>query len=180
MSEIATNLYPIPMRCITVIEKRIQKQMEAGGFLDGIKEYDREGRVDVLGSDSLPIIQPLQYTYNEEIWGGAAKTGQARGNTPLRAVGTLELFVGGRAEYGMFRRDDADDKGTGIMEWIDKLKDSIEMKEDGVTADAFLGDTVMEPVSFQLGENYISNLTLALILEVRLTTVGYYRGERSP
>lgn len=174
------DAYPVPVRPIVVIENRIQKSIsDANGLLKGVI-YDREARIQPLGCDTLPFIQPVDYPYFERIFGGAARDGQHKGNTPLITEGVLSFFVASRREYGMVTRDATDPTdGVGVFQWCDRLKDVIETDEDG-NVDAFLSGTVAKPVSFTVRNNYVSDLAYVVLLEVTLFSVPFYRGGRTP
>lgn len=175
--------YAIPIRPLVVIERRIKRQLE-GGFLAGLR-YDREGTLKPTGATDLPFLQPLMFSYEEVLWGGAGKDTQRRGNTPVRTEGTLELLVCAQRVFGFFDNGDREPEAgipndlMGAYEWLEKVKDSIETSKSG-DGDAFLHRTVMEPVTYTVRENYMSDLTLALLLEVKVITMGSVRGQRSP
>lgn len=170
--------YPIGIRPLVVIDKRLRYHAEAGKMriLDGML-IEKEAEVGIFGGDTLPACVIFQYTTEEEIFPGAGRMVDHPGNGVFRTIGEMEILVAAKREYGMFGREDLKHRNIGVNEWAERVKDAIDTSEDGKT-DSFLEDTCSQPVTFNIEENYISDLTFALILRIGLTTIPHYRGQR--
>jgi hypothetical protein len=181
------NDYPIPARPFAVMESRIIAATAAGKKLADVT-YDRECHVHHMGADDLPMIQPTEFTFFERVFGGRSQTPALQGNTQLVSEAKVGFFVIGRREYGFTRAETAD--GKGVMEWASILMDVIETNVGGGVAvppslvkpdiqDAFLLGTLAKPVTFDIKENFVAELSLIVLVECTLFSVPYWRAGRS-
>lgn len=174
--------YPLTVRPMKAIEERIRYQAVEGGqrLLDGIT-FDREGTLQPVGRDLLPLVQLASYNATEQIFGGAPRPGTARGNTPLVTVGILEIYIFTYSGYGYSRQDPLDEEdGRGLLEWVALVQDAIERKPQlSFEADAFLEGSLCKPVKFEVRDNFLSDQSLGVLLALEWTTQPYCRSERT-
>ena len=174
--------YPIPARAFAVMDARIAFWSAAGSgrVLVGVT-YDREALLEPMGADMLPMIQPVDYTWEETIFGGASSARERVGNTQVVSEITSTFFVAGRREYGLIQRStDNPEDGKGVLEWVSRLQDALEKSVDDGRQDSLLEGTLAKPMRFVCRQNYLSDLSFALLLEVSLFTMPYWRAGRTP
>ena len=175
----ALNTYPLTAQPFAVIENRISAALAVDKLLYGVT-YDREARLEPLGADMLPFIQPVNASYSEKIFAGGHSNPNHLNEWHTVADGRVSLLVAGRREYGLVQRSTGDaEDGKGILEWIARLQDAIELDATGVV-DPFLEGSLSRPVSFSIQNNYISDLSFVLLLDVSFQTNIFLRGQRTP
>lgn len=168
-----------------VIDKRLQYHSTPGSgrLLDGIK-YSREGILRIDGRGNLPALQPVTFT-DQESWGYGA-TGNL--GVPIKSSMTLMYLVSAKREYGLFQRDLSatltdDDKnylGTGILEWVARVRDAAERTTDGLdTIDALLEGSVSKPVLTAIREAPATDLAWSAVIEFQVDIESICRGARS-
>ena len=173
------NTYPLTAQPFAVIENRISAALAVDKLLYGVT-YDREARLEPLGADMLPFIQPVNASYSEKIFAGGHSNPNHLNEWHTVADGRVSLLVAGRREYGLVQRSTGDaEDGKGILEWIARLQDAIELDATGVV-DPFLEGSLSRPVSFSIQNNYISDLSFVLLLDVSFQTNIFLRGQRTP
>lgn len=175
----ALNTYPATAQPFAVIENRISAALVSGKLLYGVT-YDREAHLEPLGADMLPFIQPVNASYSEKIFAGGYDNPNHLNEWNTVADGKVSLLVAGRREYGLVQRSTGDaEDGRGVLEWIARLQDAIELDSAGVV-DPFLEGSLSKPVSFSIQNNYISDLSFVLLLDVSFQTNIFFRGQRTP
>ena len=177
----ALNTYPLTAKPFAVIENRISAALAVDKLLYGVT-YDREARLEPLGADMLPFIQPVNASYSEKIFAGGHNNQNNPNYTHWNTVadGRVSLLVAGRREYGLVQRSTGDaEDGKGILEWIARLQDAIELDATGLV-DPFLEGSLSRPVAFSIQNNYISDLSFVLLLDVSFQTNIFLRGQRTP
>lgn len=168
---------PCGIRPLWVIDQRLEFHTKAGGILEGLK-YDREGVVEVDGTDDLPYVQNLTIS-DEEGYGFAT------GNRDIQNQRKLFLIVSAERQYGLFRRDPDEEitdsciQGIGVMEWVERVRDAIETRGDVTEViDPFLEHTVTKPVVSSIREAPTSDKTWSLVIEINLEMGSTDRGTR--
>lgn len=166
----------IPNRPFAVMEYRIQEASRKGlgGLLDGVY-YDAEARLEPLGADRLPMIQPIDMRLVELQQAGAVLTGI--GNVPTFTEEEAIFLVVSSARYRWVKRGDATQ--NGVRDWVARFMDTIELDPDTGTVDTYLQDTVRRPITLSTQEIYMSQLVLAIEVRVSYETVAYHRGGRT-
>ena len=174
---------PVGLGPAFVIDERLAYHSKEGSgrILDGLR-YDREGQIEADGAEDLPFIQPItvqdQETFPEA---GVATAG-------VRNQVSLFFLVGAKREYGMFSRtphqevtgEDVLDHGTGVLEWLMRVRDAIETTPDGNSnVDPLLDGTLGKPITSAVREAPVSDLSWCLLLEVTYDLANTCRGARS-
>lgn len=168
-----------------VIDKRLQYHSTPGSgrMLDGIN-YNREGILRIDGRNNLPALQPVTFA-DQEAWGFGA-TGSL--GAPIKSSMTMMYLVSARREYGLFQRDlsaslSDDDKnylGTGILEWVARVRDAAERTTDGLdTIDALMEGSVSKPIITAVREAPATDLAWSAVIEFQIDIESICRGARS-
>jgi len=169
--------YPPMNRPFRVIDSRILHHLGAGLRLDGLK-YDYEGRFEARGKRDYPFIQPVAFSDIESVGPGAnysqTDAPQAtQGASPAWDEQTFTFWVWAARENGFYQRDPS---GTayGVMDWVAKIRDAVEMTTDAVPVlDRRLDRTCSIPVQSTVGQNEVSDIGWGVLLDFTCRTDTY-------
>lgn len=175
MAALLYSEYPIPIQPFRVLYDRIQASLASGKLLYGCF-YDRELKLDSLGHDRLPMIQPLGIEYDELIFGGQSPTPGQVGNTPVVVDGRISYFVAAKRDYAFCRLDSTE--RLGVFEWVSRFCDVLEGVYEAGGRDSLLCGTCRKPIKISVKENYVSELSQAVRVEVEYYTVPFTRAGR--
>lgn len=186
------------IKAVHEIDQRlIYHSVESSGrLLDGVL-YDRAHTVKPLGVAQLPYVQPLDWNDQEEagVAGGSVDADCPENiNVAYKHTMQVTYLVGARKEWGWFAQDNTDvgltasdtidpkyiEGGLGIMQVIARVKDAVETTRDGfATYDGSLGGLLFQPLAIAVRENFLTDTSSCVVLEIEMMLEAECRGKRS-
>jgi len=190
-----------PIECYVAVAREIDRRLEwhseegKGRLLDGMF-YDRGFTQQLYGVNKLPMIQPFEFSGEEEVsLAGHSvdpSTGRRQLHRPAMTQNRQRLFyfVLARKIYGWFARDPQNldpnpevvDGGLGIMQWVARVKDAMEFQaedDDFDHPDPSLNTFLKRPLKIDIRENFLTEQSFMVLMEVEITTDFNLRGRRS-
>ena len=159
---------------VKVIMDRLARDSATGRILDGLNVKTIPAtRVD--GIDDLPCIWPTEVTDEESAFFGA-KTDTGLSSNQVKTEVTLSLLLSLSREYGLFSTTYGQ-KPFGCIDWIERVKDSIELDDDA-NADLMLDGTCIEPMYTTVRETTITDLAWTILFEIEFIPLPIQRGTR--
>jgi hypothetical protein len=167
------------IRPLYEIMRRIEREIQAGGSLEGIKFY-RKPEMNSEGRDDLPSLRPIDIAMTESRFqgqGGGDNGEKRRKNINAKPEYVFSLKLSTFAEDGFF----AFVRGTdpkGVMDYMVPLLDAIE-KDDNGDVDLLLAETCAEPFTYRIPENFPSDISWSVLLSIIYYPHPFIRGTRS-
>jgi hypothetical protein len=165
---------------VWILFNRIDFHVMPGNKLEKIKWF-REGHQRIEGQAQLPSLQPLNIAVDSAIFPGAARVGNnapPKKNSPLFNTIVVSFGLAVDTKHGFVQRDPNNPKQRpGYLDWAAIIMDAMETDIDG-TIDAGLNSSCSKPMTYQLREPDPTELAFSAVLDVILTSDGFYRGER--
>lgn len=167
---------------VWTIFKRIEFHCQTGGILQGLK-WSREGGLQNLQTDKLPLLQPYSIEQDMDYFAGGNfpvyNSSDKEANTPFVSSFQLKLELSTDSKHGFLRRNpDVPTERKGHMEWSALVMDAIETAEDE-RIDSRLDGTLLRPIKMMMKDIEIQELTMSSVIDIRIDTHLQRRGQRA-
>ena len=157
-----------------VVVTRLKREMEEDGILYPCK-YFRNPTLRVEGIVDLPSLTMMDYSDREEAFGHGAKTGDGKSTNLVRCEQTVGFILAFNKDHGPYS-DDGESQ-LGLMDWIARFKDAIELDDDGC-ADLMLEGSCVEPMYVGVDETSVQDISWEVVFELTLNPKPIARGSR--
>jgi len=166
---------PHSSNAVREVVRRLKREINSGGLMYPCK-YFRSPTIRVEGISDLPSITMMNYTDDERAFGHGAKTATGKSTNIVRCEQTIEFMMAFNKDFGPYS-----DTGTsqfGLMDWIARFKDSVELDDAGCP-DLMLGNSCVEPMYVSVDETSVQELSWNIVFELNLYPKPIARGTRS-
>ena len=153
-----------------VLIERIKNHCAEGGILSPCN-FNSSQRTEAEGIDQLPNISFLNIEIEEDTFPalGDANT------TPLISVFDVRFLLSFNKDYSIYSSDG--ESMLGLMDWIPRFKDSIEIDESGLL-DTHLKQTLIEPLLVSVESTEMQEISWTIEFSVKLKLRPFNRGTR--
>ncbi len=162
------------------INRRIAAHKAAGRLLEGL-QYDKVGRVRTIGDQDLPLLTFRSVSHTSMIAPGAVSNAQKTSglNGVINETMTIRFELRTKQDKGFVSESYVDGAVIkGHVDWVARILDAIELKENGTDVDAGLENMASKPIHFNVLEPEETDLSTTSVIEVVLETHPRCRSQR--